>query len=134
LKHHLWIDSLVKEIVSTDEFVSEINHIILSGGGSSEIETDDGSTEEPTTSMSKSPNASSLVNKSPSICTATPTRESTERKRSRIVGLISPSKRFKHIHDSIDEEIEKHKKGMPNSMHVLYITIIKLSITFSKSS
>jgi len=78
---------LVKEPVAVDDFVIQANSLVAAI--SSPAAADSCASDNTTTGNSLAP-----------------------RKRTRVVEILSPTKRTKHVQDSIDRGIEKLKKGV----------------------
>ena len=92
MKYHQWNRSLIKEIVPLEDFVTQVNTVLVATSNLSHPE-------------STSPSCSSGSSPAASV------------KRRNPVSIQSPSKRCKHIKDSIDEDIEIHKKGIIGTPH-----------------
>lgn len=104
LKYHLWSNSLIRECLPIDEFFKELNQVLAATFVS------DNNDQNEQTSVGASP------------------RNSESRKRSRQVSILSPSKRCKHVKDTLDEEIERHKKGNSSlNIYNLYAKVVYCS-------
>ena len=94
--YHLWSDS---EILSTADFITLLNQL-LTASAVTTIQSVMENNDQPCSSSSLG------------LCPRTPTRTPVSAKnRSQLVSMQSPSKRCKHLNDTLDEDTEKHKKG-----------------------
>ena len=97
--YHLWSDSLLGEILSAADFIVKLNQLLTASTAT---------TVQSATETSDQPGPSPSSGLSP----RTPTRApGSVKKRSQLVSMQSPSKRCKHMTDSLDEDIERNKKG-----------------------